>query len=878
MVLKDGGTIAEHEAAWTAFFMRYFSARAGEGINVEIACAQYARYTLGAYYNILDFAHSSDLRDLVTKFMDLYWADTVSDWNSSGVRGGAQTRVYRQRTVLKQGTQYAFHSLLYGHGWHDRADIARHYVMIPAISSYQMPEILTAIATDPNKPNYLYSSRRFGLGGGWNSNRDYTVDFENGNSHLLRETWVTPDYSMGTLTVNMNKNYIALIDQNRLSGVVFSSGVNDRIIVAGNGGADPEKSFSDQSGVTRENCMIVQRDKNNQESNPIMQLYISHAAWDNREERDDWFFTQLGNAYCAVRPAAGGYTTGAAEGQGGGYQMTSNDLWAPVIIQTGQASGYADFTDFQNSVIANNLTYGSGTMTYTSEAGDTFTFYPNSRTTPKVNGTTVELNPAKTYDSPYLSMEHGEDIATVSYSGYPDLVLDFGFDPDVSLLFPADDSTGVGLDPTLVATFNENIQPGSGFVSIRRASDDSVVEAFDVTDPNQVVIDGGELTINPSSSLALDTAYYVTIDEGAVVDLAGNLFAGLSMATDWNFSTISENTISVINTGSTSITQKQNNGTTTFSFDAGSSADMLIVAVSTERSTETTYTVSYDGNPMAKAVEAVHAGIWYLDLNETSYAGGAANILIDFSGVLTVNGVGIGAVSVSAGGQPIALHNAVASGNGADRIALSTTRDEAFNVVSFNANDGGSGAPSVLAPLNTIYASANIGSAKGAAGYATAVAAGEQSYSWSVNEPRKVVAASFVIDSFSSWVDIYDLDELDGMEDDFDGDGVPNAIEAWFGTRPDVFSTGVLLVGRNGNNMQFSHPRSEAPPGDLGGHYMWSKDLVVWHECNGADGPLSGERVNVALETVGNTTIVTAIPSGPMQFMFIKLVVGEVPR
>ncbi len=102
-----------------------------------------------------------------------------------------------------------------------------------------------------------------------------------------------------------------------------------------------------------------------------------------------------------------------------------SNIWAPVIIQMGQAANYADFAAFQASVIANALTFVTNTLNYTSEAGDTFTFYANSKTTPRVNGTTVNLNPTKTYDSPYLSMIHGTDLATVSYPGYENLLLNF---------------------------------------------------------------------------------------------------------------------------------------------------------------------------------------------------------------------------------------------------------------------------------------------------------------------------------------------------------------------------------------------------------------------------------------------------------------------
>ncbi len=44
---------------------------------------------------------------------------------------------------------------------------------------------------------------------------------------------------------------------------------------------------------------------------------------------------------------------------------------------------------------------------------------------PKINGTNVYLSPAKTHDSPYLSIEHGLNQAVIKYPGYDDVVLEF---------------------------------------------------------------------------------------------------------------------------------------------------------------------------------------------------------------------------------------------------------------------------------------------------------------------------------------------------------------------------------------------------------------------------------------------------------------------
>ena len=43
---------------------------------------------------------------------------------------------------------------------------------------------------------------------------------------------------------------------------------------------------------------------------------------------------------------------------------------------------------------------------------------------PNINGATVYLDPPRTYDSPYLSMEDGSNKAVSKYSGYDDVALE----------------------------------------------------------------------------------------------------------------------------------------------------------------------------------------------------------------------------------------------------------------------------------------------------------------------------------------------------------------------------------------------------------------------------------------------------------------------
>jgi len=640
---------------------------------------------------------------------------------------------------------------------------------------------------------------------------------------------------------------------------MFASGIDVRVMVFGKGAASDDKSYADLSGVCRTNCMVVQRDKNANNGGSGTLIFVPTALWDSRVETNGWLFLQAGNAYCAVKPGAGGYTPVAALR---GYDLELGDMWAPVVIQAGQASAYADFAAFQASVQSNALTYVSGTLNYTSEAGDTFTVYANSKTTPKVNGTTVNLNPVKTYDSPYLSMIHGDAIATVSSPGYTNLILDFSSGPAVTSLLPADNGS-MPSAASLIATFDKPVQPGSGFITIRRVSDDSTIESFDVSSSPRLTFSGSQLTIDPTANLDPGVAYYVTIDATAVEDLSGRPFDGIADSAGWNFTAVDYTTL---NTASKVELGPLGGGTSTLSFDAGATADLLVVALSHEKSGGA-YSVSYGGISMSSAVLGGSADIWYLDLTTNSYAGGATNLVVDYAGITTVNGVGIAAVSVTSGGQPLGLHSTATGTNGSNAVSLTTSVSNTFNVASFNAN--GSGAVSVDPPLTPIYANGNIGSSRGAAGFEAIVPAGIHDYSWTTGEPRRVVAAAFVVQStagnnYSNWIALHPaVGAQNGLGDDPDGDGNKNGVENFFGTPPETFSQGLIAGAASGNTFTFTHPRNASPAADLVAAYRWSKDLVTFH----ADGATDSDGTKVDFTTQPDTptpgiTTVTATVTG----------------
>ena len=99
---------------------------------------------------------------------------------------------------------------------------------------------------------------------------------------------------------------------------------------------------------------------------------------------------------------------------------------------------------------------------------------------------------------------------------------------------PSDEATAVALGDNVVLTFSENLQSGSGNITI---SDGSDTRAINVADSTQVSISGNRVTINPDSDLDAERTYSVQIDSGALTDEAGNAYAGISNSATLNFDT-----------------------------------------------------------------------------------------------------------------------------------------------------------------------------------------------------------------------------------------------------------------------------------------------------------------------------------------------------
>lgn len=113
--------------------------------------------------------------------------------------------------------------------------------------------------------------------------------------------------------------------------------------------------------------------------------------------------------------------------------------------------------------------------------------------------------------------------------------LDFDIkSPALTATTPSDDATDVAVNAKIELTFSENVEAGTGNITLYD-NDGNIVEVFDVT--ADVSVEGTTLTMSPSTDLAPLTGYYLQVDATAVKDSEGNRFAGIADATTLNFTT-----------------------------------------------------------------------------------------------------------------------------------------------------------------------------------------------------------------------------------------------------------------------------------------------------------------------------------------------------
>ena len=283
-----------------------------------------------------------------------------------------------------------------------------------------------------------------------------------------------------------------------------------------------------------------------------------------------------------------------------------------------------------------------------------------------------------------------------------------------------------------------NVAAGTEVELAVLAADSYVVSAYasNAGGIPTVPVDHLELYANGNIGSADGAAAYVngvaagpfTVTYGQTGELAGNHASAAVFA-----SVAAPPPITVLNSESRAVPNNAlpvgealNENPYTISFDAGATADKLIVALSSEAggSDFSGIAITYNGEALTNVTGTNSnriQGIWYLD---NPLTGGSADLVIDMSNFDVVNGIGFGVVSI-AGSVP-----GVASGTAAAGTEVSLTAPVAgsFIMSAYGSNAGN--VPTVPVGHTQIYTNGDIGSADGAAAYLNGAAEGAQTVTY----------------------------------------------------------------------------------------------------------------------------------------------------
>ena len=113
--------------------------------------------------------------------------------------------------------------------------------------------------------------------------------------------------------------------------------------------------------------------------------------------------------------------------------------------------------------------------------------------------------------------------------------------PLLQSVSPANASSTLPPDTHFVLQLSEAVRAGNGNITIY-AQDGSIARQIDINDRSQVHFADNVITLVPVRPLPAGKEYHIEIGSSAILDLAGNAFAGLNGGNAWHFSVVNAST------------------------------------------------------------------------------------------------------------------------------------------------------------------------------------------------------------------------------------------------------------------------------------------------------------------------------------------------
>lgn len=264
-----------------------------------------------------------------------------------------------------------------------------------------------------------------------------------------------------------------------------------------------------------------------------------------------------------VRVEAGTFKDGAGNLFAGlldnTWSFTTEDNNAPVIVSTSPAdnsAGVSALTDLTITFDRDVLVGAAGSIYLYQEVGNVGLlvekFEPTDATKVTVAGPVVTINRSVKLEynaNYYVIIDAGAFTSTTSEKkSFAGIITTQGWNFSTSVTdmdkpflvnWTPNQTTTADNHPTFVMTFSEDVVAGAGNLKIIKK--DGTVPALTIP-ITAAMVSGNTVTVtyvyDPAvGGLDKSTDYYVLVDAGALKDLAGNVFDGVTEVTDWTFKT-----------------------------------------------------------------------------------------------------------------------------------------------------------------------------------------------------------------------------------------------------------------------------------------------------------------------------------------------------
>ena len=246
--------------------------------------------------------------------------------------------------------------------------------------------------------------------------------------YLLGSTLQNPALTMPDPQAGVTLKYAGISRQNRACGMLFDDPTSDEIcavypVIEHGGGGRPQHSFW---SVQHKNVLILQRiaplgrTKLGSYHTDAVGIGFEGKTLQNMEE-GGWIFAGNGRAFVGVKFLDGAYQWDEKRTTATPANFAKATDTSRVLLHAGDIASHGSFDAFKAEVLAGRLNVTPEKVDYQFGAADhrlEVTLYDAKAldrfTLPLINSKSVDLRPARTYESPYLNGDFGSDKISVS--------------------------------------------------------------------------------------------------------------------------------------------------------------------------------------------------------------------------------------------------------------------------------------------------------------------------------------------------------------------------------------------------------------------------------------------------------------------------------